>query len=104
MTSPKIQTLRYVSSEDLVGHFSVILWDNCPYTLFRSTHCDGSTETLSLIDLNTFQSWVNDVVGDWEGDAEAKEKFNEICNKLSTDQVYVKLDSEVLLERSMDGM
>ena len=104
MNPSKIQAIRYVSSEDLVGRFSVILWDNCPFSLSKSDYFGGQdSEILSLVDLNTFKCWVNEVVQDWEGDEALIEEFNKFCNGFENERVYVSLDSEVLIERSMDG-
>ncbi len=77
------------------------IWDECPFTVVKNeqftTH---GSHTLSLVDLDTFKCWVDEVVDGWENDghdvSEFKEKFNNACESLAKEKVYVDLDAESL--------
>ena len=104
MSTPVVQAVRYVSSNDLVGGFSVTLWDDCPFTVARSEFFpDDKTKVLSLIDIDTFRNWVNEIIEFWEAEghdvAELRKEFTHACDELADGQVYVNLDSNILIDR-----
>jgi hypothetical protein len=103
MSTPEIQHASYVSADQLLDHH-VGIWDDCPFTVTKSEGLAANhAQVLSLVDFKTFRDWVNETLEGWEGEgvdvSDLRGKFQKACAGFASENIYVNLDSECLLDR-----